>query len=166
MTWYCNSRMIYSIHYYKPQDSFTHQGVYFPDNVTTKEQARQYIGKTYPGLHGGTTWNKAKIEESMAPVIAFQKKYNVPIFAGEFSVVRWAPVASAKEWLTDVIGIFEQNNWSWCYHAFREWHGWDLEYKEGSEEFWFKGDPYPERSKTETERAKIIKNALQKNKTP
>lgn len=159
-----DKRVIYSIHYYKPQDSFTHQGVYFPSDVTTREQAQQYIGKTYPGVHENTTWNKEKMEESMAPVVAFQKKHNVPILVGEFSVVRWAPVESSKQWLTDVIDIFEKNNWSWCYHAFREWHGWDLEYKEGTGEFWFRGDPYPERSQTETERAKIIKAALQKNK--
>ncbi len=173
-----DKRVIYSIHYYSPGE-FSHQGVNGFYGANSKEEAKKRIGKEYPAdypelywdnvekkdKYRRVHWDKEKHIKTLQPVIDFQKKYNVPIYVGEFSVIRWAPVESAKHWLTDMIDLFEENGWSWSYHAFREWHGWDLEYKEGPGEFWFQGDPYPERSKTETERAKIIKAALQKNKT-
>ncbi len=170
-------RVIYSIHYYSP-GMFTHQGVSGFYGANTKEEAKKLIGKEYPAdypevywdnvekknKYRPTHWNKEKHKEILQPVIDFQKKYNVPIYVGEFSVIRWAPTDSAKRWLIDVIDLFEQNNWSWSYHAFREFHGWDLEFKEGTSEFWFKGDPHPQKSPIETQRAQVVKAGLQKNK--
>jgi hypothetical protein len=32
--------------------------------------------------------------------------------------------------LNGVISILEEYGWSWTYHAYREFHGWDVEYNE------------------------------------
>ncbi len=40
-------------------------------------------------------------------------------------MIRWAP--GAAEYLADAIAIFEKHGWDWSYHAYREWHGWNLE---------------------------------------
>lgn len=106
--------VIYSVHFYKPK-SYSHQGIYGSSS-----------GIAYPGKIEGIEWNKATMKKALAPVIEFQRKYNVPIYVGEFSVVRWAP--GADKYLRDAIEIFEENGWDWTYHAFREFEGWDAEW--------------------------------------
>lgn len=109
--------LIYSPHFYSPH-TYTHQFVhrYFK------------TGYSYPGTINGEEWNKERLRRELAPVREFQKKYNVPIFLGEFSAIRWAN--GADRWLQDAIELFEEYGWDWCYHSFREYQGWDLE-KEG-----------------------------------
>ena len=103
---------------------------------------------------------KKRQEAVLAPVTAFQARYHVPIYVGEFSVVRWAPPGSGARWLQDVVDLFEARHWSWTYHAFREWHGWSLEH---GGTFWMNGmEPPPEAAK-ETDRAKVIRRALGRN---
>ncbi len=105
--------VIYSFHFYNPQ-VYTHQ------NVGGSTQALDY-----PGVIQGKMHDRAALEKIMLPAIEFQKKYNVPIFVGEFSAVRWAP--GAEQYLADCIAIFEKYGWDWTYHAYREWEGWDAE---------------------------------------
>jgi hypothetical protein len=109
-------RVIYSFHMYRPH-SFTHQGVY--DNKT---------GIAYPGRIGGEFWDKERLREEMLPAIEFQEVFNVQIYVGEFSVIRWAPGDSGYSYLRDVIDLFEEYGWDWSYHAFREWDGWSVEH--------------------------------------
>lgn len=113
--------IIYSFHMYHPLE-FTHQGV-FDHN----DDWHRFV---YPGEINGVSWNKEKLREIMSSVRTFQQKYNVPIYVGEFSAIRWAPDHSAYRYLKDVIEIFEEYGWDWTYHAFREWSGWSVEYTE------------------------------------
>ncbi len=150
--------IIYSAHFYYPQD-FTHQGVFLAAG-TTYEQALEQINIEYPGNVNNVPWNKQRLESVLAEAEQFQARWKVPVYVGEFSVVRWAPKESSEQWLQDVIDLFEERHWSWCYHAFREWHGWSLE---NDEQFWVEGMPYPQIVTYDTERAKIIKSAFSKN---
>ncbi|MEJ2705444.1 MAG: hypothetical protein P8Z79_23635 [Sedimentisphaerales bacterium] len=109
-------RVIYSFHMYRPH-SFTHQGV--NDSRT---------GIAYPGEIGGEYLEKERLREEMLPAIEFQKEFNVQIYVGEFSVIRWAPGDSGYRYLRDVIDLFEEYEWDWSYHAFREWDGWSVEH--------------------------------------
>ena len=84
----------------------------------------------YPGVIDGKQYDKAALEKALAPVVEFQRNYNVSIYIGEFSAIRWAPDHSAERYLRDVIEIFEANGWDWSYHAFREWSGWSVEHTE------------------------------------
>jgi endoglucanase len=108
--------VIYTVHVYDPI-RFTHQGVL--DGMPA--------GVTYPGTVDGKRWDRAELERILQPVRDYQFDYNVPVYVGEFSAPRWAPPGSAGAYLGDVISVCEQYGWDWTYHAFREWHGWDVE---------------------------------------
>ncbi len=110
--------VVYSVHMYVPHE-FTHQSVH-----------GGAADVRYPGVIGGRQWDKAQLESALSPVVEFQKKYNVHIYIGEFSAIRWAPDNSAHRYLKDVIDIFEGHGWDWSYHAFREWQGWSVEHGE------------------------------------
>lgn len=106
--------LIYSPHFYSPH-IYTHQGI------------RDYKQRfKYPGKIGNEYWDKERLRKELEPVIVFQKKYNVPIYIGEFSAVRWAE--GADQWLNDIIDLFEEYGWDWSYHSFREYHGWSVEH--------------------------------------
>ncbi|MBL7153888.1 MAG: cellulase family glycosylhydrolase [Phycisphaerae bacterium] len=109
-------RVIYSFHMYRPHN-FTHQGVY-----------NDKTGIAYPGRIDGEIWNKERLREEMLPAIEFQEAFNVHIYVGEFSVIRWAPGESGYNYLSDVTDLFEQYAWDWSYHAYREWDGWSVEH--------------------------------------
>ncbi|MBI4979879.1 MAG: cellulase family glycosylhydrolase [Spirochaetes bacterium] len=153
-----DARVIYSFHFYDP-GTFTHQGVSQLQDAGLRVDASP-AAVSYPGVISGSTYNREALERGCKNVIAFQQKWRVPIFVGEFSVIAWAPVDSAVAWLTDVIDLFEKHGWSWAYHAFREYQGWSLEHEEGV--FPGKGKT-PKRAEKETERAKVVKRGLARN---
>lgn len=105
------SRVVYSFHFYEPH-ALTHQGLY---------EHRAVLD--YPNEQT----SRSSLSSSMEPVHAFSRKYEVPIFVGEFSMVRWAPGNSAVRYLQDAIELFEAAGWNWAYHSFREYEGWDAE---------------------------------------
>jgi hypothetical protein len=45
---------------------------------------------------------------------------------GEFSAIAWAE--GADRYLQDCMELFDEYGWDWCYHAFNEWRGWNVEY--------------------------------------
>lgn len=150
-----DKRVIYSVHTYDPH-SFTHQGVGTTlDTPLTEIAARTNI--TYPGEISGELWDKARMAKGFRRVREFQLKHGVPIYVGEFSVVRWAPGDSATAWLKDTLDLFQEYGWSWTYHAFREWHGWSVEH---DEEFWKPGMPNPQRLGEDTARATLLKTGF------
>ena len=116
------SNVVYSVHMYMPH-AFTHQGVF--------GSGQPY---SYPGEIQGEQWDRARLEKALLPVIEFQKRYGVHIYAGEFSAIRWAPGNSACRYLADLIDIFEAHGWDWTYHAFREWSGWSVEHGSNRED--------------------------------
>ena len=110
----------------------------------------------YPGWIDGVYWNKEQMRAALKDVIEFQRKYGVPIYIGEFSVVNWA--ANGERWLADAIELFEEYGWDWTYHAFREAATWSLEH-EGSAPRKFKRS-------SDNPRLRVIKESLRKNAKP
>ncbi len=108
------SNVIYQVHMYVPHP-FTHQGV-----------RGEWKPVTYPGEIGGKMWDKAQLRKVLEPVREFQLAYNIHIYVGEFSAIRWAP--GAARYLGDCIDLFEEYGWDWTYHAYREWDGWSVEH--------------------------------------
>jgi endoglucanase len=106
--------IIYQVHMYMPGE-FTHQGVH-----------GDWKAIPYPGKIGNMHWDKPQLRKALKPVRDFQLAYNVHIYAGEFSAIRWAP--GAADYLKDCIDIFEEYGWDWTYHAYREWDGWSVEH--------------------------------------
>jgi hypothetical protein len=115
-----DDKVIYSFHMYTPYN-YTHQGL---SSFNQSPKSTDWPDKTtYPGK-----FDKSWLLKELQPVIAFQKKYNVPIYVGEFSAIRWAP--GAADYIRDLISIFEEYRWSYTYHGYGEWQGWDVEYNE------------------------------------
>jgi aryl-phospho-beta-D-glucosidase BglC (GH1 family) len=163
-----DTHIIYTVHWYSP-GRFTHQGVHVKAD-TDLTVATQSINHHYPGEshsnEGPAYWDKAQLQAHLQPVIDFTNKWNVPMFIGEFSVVRWAPSPDGATWLNDSIDLFEQNKWSWTYHAFREWPGWSLEHPSGPESFWYPGVDMKvllTKAEKETDRAAVVKQYMARN---
>jgi endoglucanase len=108
--------VVYQVHMYWPHQ-FTHQGV-----------SGSPIGLSYPGEIAGQKVDEQALRRHLQPVRDFQLAYNVHIYVGEFSAIRWAPGESASRYLRDCIELFEEYGWDWSYHAYREWDGWSVEH--------------------------------------
>lgn len=140
------SNVVYSVHMYIPH-RFTHQNVHGPS-----EPVR------YPGQAEGKYWDARQLEAALQPVIDFQRRYNVHLYIGEFSAIRWAPEGSAYRYLKDVIEIMEKHGWDWSYHAFREWQGWSVEHDENRANTRPAAQP--------TERQKLLQEWFGRNQKP
>jgi aryl-phospho-beta-D-glucosidase BglC (GH1 family) len=103
--------ILYSPHFYQPV-KITHQGV-----------GREPYGASYPT----TEWNKARLSQMLEPVREFVRTYRLPVYMGEFGSVRTAPGDTTYRWIKDALELFEAEGWSWTFHAFRGYHGWDHE---------------------------------------
>ena len=117
--------IIYSLHFYTPH-ALTHQHVSLrwqrTINYPDPDEASLRDTDSHPG-----PWHAARLRSELQDAINFQHKVDLPLFVGEFSCVRWAPGASALNYLRDCIQIFNSQRWSWAYHEFRGWPGWDAE---------------------------------------
>ena len=133
--------IIYQAHMYRPH-AYTHQGLH-DDAVIT-----------YPGEIQGKAENRETLKAYLKPVRDFQLAYNVHIYIGEFSAARWAP--GAERYLEDVISIFEEYDWDWSYHAYREAQCWSLEHTEEKGKVELAQEP--------TARLQVIKKWFAKNK--
>ena len=104
-------RIVYSFHFYIPYE-VTCQGL-----------------PGYPGTHSYPSgdYTKALLSNYLEYIRLFTRAHELPIYVGEFSIVRWAPGDSVKQYLGDVIDLIETEGWDWTYHSFREYEGWDPE---------------------------------------
>ena len=112
------NNIVYSVHMYEPFE-FTHQRVGDP----------RFTGVVdYPGpVPGQGVWNRDRLQAELLPVQQFSERHGVPIYVGEFGAPRWAPGRARERYLGDLVSIFAGWRWSWTYHGWREWHGWDAE---------------------------------------
>jgi hypothetical protein len=110
--------IIYSAHMYQP-------------GKLTNQFGPETPIYSYPGIIDGVYYDKAKLKALLAPLKAYQDKYRVPIYIGEFSCIRWAPNNSAFNYIRDCIEIFEEYNWDYAYNTFRTWNGWSVEHSNG-----------------------------------
>lgn len=124
-----DSQVVYSIHYYTPHD-ITHQHVRpnspWSRTIPYPAGPEWELGKWDPEI-GITAWNRKRMELELRGVVAFQRQFKVPIYVGEFSCIRWAPNNSRLRYIADCLAIFKKFGWSWSYHEFRGWPGWDVE---------------------------------------
>lgn len=139
-----DSNIVYSPHFYEP-GAFSHQQInaWNPDPVN------------YPGIIAGEYWDKNRLREVMKPIFDVQKKYNIPVFIGEFSAPRWTG-DSGNRYLRDLMELYEEFGWSWAYHIFRGADAWDAEKSNFSrEDHKFIGK--------ETDRAIMLREFFSKN---
>ncbi|HEX4006585.1 MAG TPA: cellulase family glycosylhydrolase [Acidobacteriaceae bacterium] len=106
---------VYSLHMYEPNE-VTFQGL----------NARFSGASDYPANIGGERWDSWQMDRFFAPVAAYQKRYGVQIFLGEFSATRWSGDAGNR-YIKDVIEYCEAHHWSWAYTQWRSSDSWDPE---------------------------------------
>jgi Endoglucanase len=114
--------VVYSAHMYIPH-IFTHQ-----------RENKDTTSYSYPGMIPPEQWDtnqvyfdKEALRKELAPIIKLQQEQGAKIFIGEFGAVRFAPNNSTYCFMKDLIELFEEYGWDWAYHAFREWHAWNVE---------------------------------------
>lgn len=107
-----DQRIVYSFQMYAPFN-YVYQGI-------GKERAATRGKLTYPGRLVAVDydpkeqlWDKKALVEYLKPAIDFAKEHQVRMAAVSFGVARWAPGREA--WTADVVGLFEQHGWDWCY---------------------------------------------------
>lgn len=68
------------------------------------------------------TFNKAYLEKSVKPFADFSEKHNVPLYVGEFGVIRegFKDGRNGVGWVSDMIDIFRKYDIGFNYHAFHE----------------------------------------------
>jgi len=93
-----DSRTVYVVHQYEPQDSYTHQG---PDG------RHRYPGR-FDADHDGEPEpvDRAWLNRLLNPVDQFEKLHGVPVAVNEFGVQRWVPGGAV--FLKDLMALFEQ----------------------------------------------------------
>ncbi len=133
------TNIVYQVHMYYPMQ-FTHQGLY-----NWKQ------GPEYPCASNG--WNRAYIVKTLSQVRDFQKAHGARIYCGEFSAAAWAK--GSDRYIADCISVFNEFEWDWTYHAYREYEGWSVEH-EGTDR------KHCPRVRYDTERKKILVDGLKR----
>jgi hypothetical protein len=120
-----DAALVYSLHFYLPHE-ITHQGVSarWPRAVRypTDDDTPLRGTPAHPG-----PWNRERLQRELAGAAARGQRDGVHVHVGEFSCVRWAPGDSAARYVGDCLSLFAEFGWSWSYHEFRGWPGWDAE---------------------------------------
>jgi len=106
-------KVIYSFHMYEPTG-------------LTMIGTKNFLYDNKVGVPFILSRDMEKIDNALKPVIAFQKKYNVPVYVGEFGVTDDAIFKSdangvpynGAAWLTTVINKMIENKWGWTYWDF------------------------------------------------
>jgi len=111
--------IVYSVHDYEPYQ-ITHQGIMYSSSLPYPAPSDSVIGAV----------DKNTLSQALQPVRDFVTLYHISIYVGEFSCVRWAPGNSAYSYVADQISLFEAEGYSWNYHAWRAYPGWDAEFSE------------------------------------
>lgn len=115
--------ILYSFHFYEPYS--------YTNNRINKGRFR-YPGSIPDDDDRATprVWNKAKLKESLQPILNFQKKYHIPshqIIVGEFGGHRSSK--GLEDYFSDLIALFNEAGWHFAVYAFQEdtWDGMDYE---------------------------------------
>lgn len=114
--------LLYAFHYY---------GIWEFATYRVNKDRFSYPDKMPTGQGDKTeAWTIDRIRDDMNVVADWQAKHNIPanrIIAEEFGVDR--RVGGAKDFLADVITVFNEHNWHWAFYSYRssDWDGLDYE---------------------------------------
>lgn len=75
---------------------------------------------TWPMVVDNVMQSRGRMEQDMDSRDAYARKYNVPVWIGEFGVRRYENLADKDAVLRDYIDCFESRGHSWCYWSFKD----------------------------------------------
>jgi endoglucanase len=126
-----DDKVLYAFHFYEPWIFVTYR----------VNKGRFSYPDSMPGdtPESTTRWTILEIHRRLQPVIEWAQRYNIPasrIIAEELGCDR--RVSGAKEYLEDIIGVFNEARWHWAFYSFRapDWDG--LDYELGTEKLGWK----------------------------
>ena len=64
-----------------------------------------------------------RLRKDMAPALSFQKKFEVPVWVGEFGCEASGPTGLQTDWVKACISLFERAGFEWSYWNYRETTG-------------------------------------------
>ncbi len=115
--------VVYNFHFYEPI-LFTHQ-MAWPPIAWAYRRNLDYPGPVpgfdefldkHPefeknsGRYRGLDYNRETMEKDFAPVFEFMAAHpKAEVYCGEFGVIRFAPIQSKRNWLSDIISIFNEH---------------------------------------------------------
>lgn len=108
--------VIYEYHMYDPFE-ITSQGI---------------NGFTQSKIYPSSTYTKTDLSLKLDKLRAFQARWDVPIYIGEFGCVRYVPrnamgESSSDRWYLDALSLFEAEGWPWTAQSWRQSEIWDPE---------------------------------------
>jgi aryl-phospho-beta-D-glucosidase BglC (GH1 family) len=98
-----DEHIAYSNHYYQPLDFTFHL----------------HRNLIYPGRIMGDYWNQDTMKRNLEVYHSYCKKYNAPLFAGEFGVNFRNGYDGELRWLSDVLKIFDEFEFHWTYWTYK-----------------------------------------------
>jgi len=94
----------YSVHYYHPLD--------FTFNF--------HRGLRYPGKIQGEFWNRERIKRGLEGYYNLGRKWNIPIFVGEFGInIRSGKGDGELAWIQDILKTFKEFGFHWTYWPYK-----------------------------------------------
>jgi aryl-phospho-beta-D-glucosidase BglC (GH1 family) len=114
-----DTNVVYEFHFYKPM-AFTHQGASWIPALRDLRTAYPGPFRDWDGAR--KTGDRAYLERELAPYLAFGKQHDVPLYLGEFGVIRggFADGKSGTAWVGDVVDVALGAGVSFTYHDLHE----------------------------------------------
>lgn len=126
-----DARIVYTVHQYEPQESYTHQGIGgehgYPDVFDTDWDEVPDV------------FDSAWLDDLLTIVDDFQAQYGLPVAINEYGLERWTPDAAA--YLSDLMGLIEARGMNHALWGFAP--SWPP-YQEGDDAFNFLHGPDPD----------------------
>ncbi len=144
-------RVVYAVHQYEPQERYTHQET---------PPFNSYPGSFDLNWDGQPeVFDRAWLDGYLSAIDDFKAKYDAPVAANEFGVMRWVP--GAADFMRDEMALFERRGMNYAFWVWDpNWKPWsesvhDMNYRFGSD---------PENvSPTENELLNVIREAWSRN---
>lgn len=128
-----SENFVYNFHAYEPM-LFTHQRAswdkttaHYPKAVTYPFERREHADwmdehtSNRPPCFRRETMDKAFLREFLEPAAVFLRRYDVPVYCGEYGVIAHADDRSAERWLDDMTSLFSElgiGHAVWSYRGF------------------------------------------------